>query len=241
MARSSDSEFASLLSIKGDRCLRFARPDAALAVCPDMGGRVFAEVLGLSMHRIDLDCVSNPTRPFNNFGGGNFWPAPEGGKFGFNYCQDEWIVQKAINNEPFQVAQTGKNSACIEKRIVLANRAGTAIETTMRREVDILDELPRALRQCPIAGWLSYRTTDSFDVLSTVNVNEGLIAAWTLEQFDATQHTVAFCAVENPCEAINFDFYEHPGDRIAYFDKGFTYKTDGLKRGQIGIKKAAGA
>ncbi|MCC6442242.1 MAG: hypothetical protein IT210_02175, partial [Armatimonadetes bacterium] len=42
-------------------------------------------------------------------------------------------------------------------------------------------------------------------------------------------------------EAINFDFYEHPGDRIAYFDKGFTYKTDGLKRGQIGIKKAAGA
>ncbi len=37
------------------------------------------------------------------------------------------------------------------------------------------------------------------------------------------------------------DFYEHPGDRIAYFDKGFTYKTDGLKRGQIGIKKAAGA
>jgi len=43
--------------------------------------------------------------------------------------------------------------------------------------------------------------------------------------------------VENPKHAINFDFYDHPGDRIKYGKKGFFYGTDGKKRGQFGIKK----
>ena len=42
-----------------------------------------------------------------------------------------------------------------------------------------------------------------------------------------------------PDEAINFDYYEHPRERIAYHERGFTYKTDGQCAGQIGVKKDA--
>ena len=82
-------------------------------------------------------------------------------------------------------------------------------------------------------------TEDSFAVLNPVRPEEGLIAAWTLEQFDADGNTVSFCMVEKPKEAINFDFYENPGDRITFGGNGFTWRTDGLKKGQIGIRKEA--
>jgi hypothetical protein len=66
------------------------------------------------------------------------------------------------------------------------------------------------------------------------------MAAWSLEQFTATDTTLSFCAVREPRAAINFDFYAHPGARIGYHEKGFTYRTDGKGRGQIGIRQAAG-
>jgi len=48
-----------------------------------------------------------------------------------------------------------------------------------------------------------------------------------------------FCP--NPQAAINFDFYDHPGDRIEYYENGFTYRADGKRKGQIGIESTAGA
>ena len=54
-----------------------------------------------SIPRIDLAAVRQPDQPFNNFGGMNLWPAPEGGPFGFNYEGSRWYVQPAINVEPF--------------------------------------------------------------------------------------------------------------------------------------------
>lgn len=231
-----------LHDIKNDTSAELRTDTGGIIVCPDMGGRIFAQVCGLSMHRIDIECVKNPDKPFNNFGGGNFWPAPEGGKFGFNYEGDTWRVQPAINNQPFEVSKTSDGeSIVIEKRVQLTNRVGTVIDALMRREVSLVDELPRLLEGGRIKGRLSYKTVDSFEVLNQVSVENGLIAAWTLEQFDASENTRAFCIVESPHDAINFDFYEHPGERISYFEHGFAYRTDGLKAGQIGIKLAAKA
>ena len=98
------NKFQELLRIKKDAAITFKHDKAACALCPDMGGRVFGEVGGISLHRIDLDAVRRPDQPFANFGGGNFWPAPEGGKFGFNYRGNEWYVQSCINATPFLVA-----------------------------------------------------------------------------------------------------------------------------------------
>jgi len=96
-------KYRELQKLKKGALLKIDREDCGLCLAPDMGGRVFAHVCGRTMHRIDLENAANPNQPFNNFGGGNFWPAPEGGKFGFNYYGDEWYVQKAINNQPFEV------------------------------------------------------------------------------------------------------------------------------------------
>lgn len=237
---SNASSYKELMAIKRASALEMRQGSSRLAVCPDMGGRVFAEVDGLSMHRIDLECAVNPNRPFNNYGGGNFWPAPEGGKYGFNYRGDEWCVQTSINNQPFGVVSADTKSALIQKTVKLENRSGTVVEALMTRDVALLGNLPDLFTDNILKSWISYRTVDSFEVSNEVSTDDALIASWTLEQFDASESTIAFCVVPNPEQAINYDFYEHPRERIAYFPGGFTYRTDGLKAGQIGIKKSAG-
>ncbi len=228
--------FAELLELKQASALTFQTDDSRLALYPDLGGRVFAEVGDLSVHRIDLDTVAHPDRPFNNYGGGNLWPAPEGGIFGFNYRGNEWFVQPAINNQPFEVKQCDNAGAMIRKQVTLTNRKGTRLEAIIRRRVRLAAPLAGldigSCRAC-----LCYQTEDTFEVLNTVATEDALIAAWTLDQFEASPQTISFGAVRNPREAINFDYYAHPGRRIAYYDTGFTYQTDGHCRGQIGIRK----
>lgn len=234
------SKFDELVAIKGEGVVVIESGDGRLALCPDMGGRVFAEVCGLVAHRMDMGTVRNPNQPFNNFGGCNFWPAPEGGRYGWNYDGDEWRVQPAINNQPFDVEWVTKHGAMVAKDAALTNRAGTVAQVRMSRVVDSA-ELPDALRSCRLRGHVAFETRDVITLTKGLPVEEALVAAWTLEQFDATEGTVAFCAVNDPKTAINFDFYEHPGERISYFEKGFTYKVDGGCAGQIGIKRSAGA
>ena len=231
-------KYHALFDLKKGSLLEIRKGDCGFCLAPDMGGRVFASVCGLTMHRIDLENTANPNQPFNNFGGGNFWPAPEGGKFGFNYCGDDWYVQEAINSQPFEVKSLDNASARIEKEVKLLNRTGKTMEVRMKRKL-ASSTLPPLLLDYDLKGSIAYMTEDSFEVLNQIQLEKGLIAGWTLEQFDATENTVSFCRVEKPEETINFDFYEHPGDRIVYHPNGFTYRTDGLKKGQIGIKKDA--
>ncbi len=231
-------KYEKLREIKGEALLEIRDGNSVFCIAPDMGGRIFALVDGMSVHRIDLENTAKPDRPFNNFGGGNFWPAPEGGKLGFNYRGNDWYVQEGINNQPFQVLSHDGVSAVIEKRVNLLNRAGAVVEAIMKRRVSA-GRMPEFLSGCGISECLTYVTEDSFEVLNSVSIDEGLIACWTLEQFDADENTFSFCLVDTPQDAINFDFYEHPGDRIVYYDRGFGYRTDGKKKGQIGIKKQA--
>ncbi|MHB9130011.1 MAG: DUF6786 family protein [Armatimonadota bacterium] len=233
------SDYQALLDILDEQQVELADGSSRCAICPTLGGRVFAEVNGLSLHRIDLATVADPTRPFNNYGGGNFWPAPEGGLFGFNYTGDEWGVQPGINLQPFTVDQTTADAVSIQKRVNLTNRLGTVLDVSMARQVELVP-LPSRLLSYRLAGSLTYLTTDTFTVHNAVSTDAALLAAWTLEQFSAADDTIAFGIVRHPEEAINFDFYpEHPGERITYYPGGFTYRTDGIGLGQIGIRQAA--
>lgn len=234
------NRYRQLTTLKQNSVLTFDTPAGQVALCPDMGGRVFAEFTGQSLHRIDLQTVADPQNTFNNFGGANFWPAPEGGNFAFNYRGDTWYVQQAVNNQPFNVIHKNETSAKIAKDITLINRAEAVIDVVMQRELAILTDLPPILHNAPLRDWLSYQTIDSFDVVNEISTEEALIAAWTLEQFDATAQTVSFAVVEHPRAAINFDFYDHPRERIHFHAQGFTYQTDGRQCGQIGINKSAG-
>jgi hypothetical protein len=235
------NKFQQLRAMKKESLLEFTGGSGICVLCPDLGGRVFAEVCGMPAHRIDLACVAKPDRSFNNYGGGNFWPAPEGGRFAFNYRGNKWYVQECINLQPFELASRAEDSAVISKRVELINRSGTSVQAIMRRELKLLCSLPSFFEHTRLRGALTYQTVDSFEVLSPVTPDQALIAAWTLEQFETSESTISFCPVENSKTAINFDFYDHPKDRISYFEHGFTYKTDGKKKGQIGVKKQCGA
>ncbi len=233
--------YRELAELKRGSALFFAFEQARCLVAPDMGGRVFASLCGHSLHRIDLEAARRPDRPFNNFGGANFWPAPEGGRFGFNYRGDEWMVQPAINAEPFRVGAADARAADLQKPVALVNRAGTRVDARMQRQFRLVPAPPEALRGFCLAGFLSYQTTDRFAVTNRVSADAALLAAWTLEQFPGTDQTLSFGVVDRPREALNFDYYEHPGERIAYGPRGFTYRTDSQRKGQIGIRQAAGA
>jgi len=209
---------------------------ARVVFAPDLGARVFCELDGLLLHRLDLENVRDPNRPFNNYGGHNYWPAPEGGKFGFNYEGNTWRVQPAINNQPFALEATTSTSAIARKETTLKNRMGIGINVVIQREFKV-EPVPRLIVGLQPKAAFTYIVDDRIDVVNRVRIDDALLACWTLEQFNASDTTISFTKVARPREAINFDFYDHPGEWITYTPKCFFYKTDSKKRGQIGIKK----
>lgn len=233
--------FQRLLELKADALVTLGSGMNRAAVAPDLGGRVFVEVGGQFVHRIDWKAVKCPNRPFNNFGGTNLWPAPEGGEFGFNYRGDEWMVQPAINNEPFEVTENRDDVVRLFKRAMLVNRKGTVVEVEMHREVEVV--APSAgLAACGPEAMMAVETRDRIRVMNRVATGDALIAAWNLEQFDATEDTMAFVRVAEPQTAVNFDFYEPaPVDLMTPHQNGFTFRVHGTRRGQIGIRQDAGA
>ncbi len=234
------SKFEELIDIKKDSAYIYNKGCGRAAFVPDLGARVFCELDGISLHQLDIENVCRPDRPFNNYGGNNFWPAPEGGSFGFNYQGQTWVVQAAINDEPFVLKSSSKDSAIAEKKTILKNRKGTDVEVVMWRRF-MADSVAEELLCENPEYCFSYTVEDKIKVLNEVKTEDALLACWTLEQFEASDSTFGFVRVENPSKAINFDFYEHPGDRITYKSNGFIYKMDSQKAGQIGIKTEADA
>ena len=232
------NNFQELLKLQEHKGFVYKDGNSRAVFAPDLGARVFCELNGISLHRLDIENIKNTDKPFNNYGGNNFWPAPEGGMFGFNYEGNQWRVQSAMNNEPFVLIQALSSSAMAQKKTTLVNRKGTDIEVKMQRIFSV-SSVSHILTQVKPLWAFAYIVEDSIDVLNSLNIDKGLISCWTLEQFDASDTTIAFAKVENSHSAINFNFYEHPGERIAYTSKGFLYRTDGQKAGQIGIKTAS--
>ena len=126
--------FDRLIELKRGSSFVYQSDSARAVFAPDLGARVFCELRGHSLHRLDLENVLLPNRPFNNYGGNNFWPAPEGGRFGFNYDGNTWRVQTAINDQPFVMEATGDSGARAGKETTFVNRMGKVLEVVMQRE-----------------------------------------------------------------------------------------------------------
>jgi hypothetical protein len=62
--------YETLIDLLRGQVTELTTPTSRLAVCPTLGGRVFADIGGVCAHRLDLDNVAAPNRPFNNYGGG---------------------------------------------------------------------------------------------------------------------------------------------------------------------------
>jgi len=232
--------FDELLSLKRSGGYLYEMPGARLFFAPDLGARVFVEVDGMLLHRLDMAAVRDPHQPFNNYGGNNFWPAPEGGKFGFNYEGDTWRVQKGINNEPFVMDGKKEKSARAQKRVVLVNRQNVKLDCLMERQVRLID-MPDWIAKLGGQSALAYAVDDRITVMNPVTIEDALVSCWTLEQFNAMAATIAFVKVAKPREAINFDFYADPSAKLSYSPQALFYQADSKQPGQIGIKCRAQA
>jgi hypothetical protein len=232
------NEFSKLIDAVKKSAFIYEGNETRVVFAPELGTRVFVEMAGLCLHRLDIETVRNPQKDFNNFGGNNFWPAPEGGRYGFNYEGNTWRVQKAINNEPFILEAKSELEANAFKETVLHNRMGTKLNVKMERNFSISD-CSSIIKNLKPYCCFSYIVSDSIEVLNSVKSQDALIASWSLEQFEATAATRSFAKVNNPRQSINFDYYADAGSEITYTQNGFFYETQGDKLGQIGIKKEA--
>ena len=205
-------------------------------VSPGLQGRIFCHIADDLAQRLDATLLEHPsTEEFNNLGGNSLWPAPEGGDFAFNYLpgSDDWLVQKGISDATPAVVDRDASTVVIEKVIDLTNRKGTEIRLKVRRRVSVMGApTPPHAYELETVG---YAVVDTFVPLGEYSTEEVLLAPWSLEQFPGAEGVVAFAKVQEPQKAINFDFYGHPGARIAYDNGHFTFALGGPDRHQIGI------
>lgn len=68
------NKFQELVDVKKDTACVFTSGNARAIFAADLGARVFCELDGQLLHRLDIDNVKNPNKPFNNYGGNNYWP-----------------------------------------------------------------------------------------------------------------------------------------------------------------------
>jgi len=228
------ADFFSTLSRAGKETVTLQAGGWRAVVVPGLAGRVFVCRGESVLHRFDGSKVVSPSREpgvYNNYGGLNIWPAPEGGPFGWTYTPaGKWHVQDGVNADPFTLTGSSGSAARLSRTSRITNRKGREVTVTMRRNVELSISPTRTVDTCIL------RVTDRF---SCPPARDVLISPWTLEQFDAHEGTTSFCVVADPRTAINFDFYEHPRERIVYRDGYFLYRTDSGKAGQIGIRRDA--
>ena len=212
----------------------------SVLIAPALNGRLFCQLDGELVHRLDAAAMQSPSREgYDNLGGNSLWPAPEGGAFAFNYPPDSdaWYVQEGISKAIPSVVLDGPNRALIEKRIALTNRKGVCIDTEYRRRV-FLSDISSQLDGYSLHG-MCYETEDAFELQGKYPADNILLAPWSLEQFPGAEGIIAFGSTANEEDALNLDFYADPGDRIERCPGGFTFRLGGSERHQIGVKVKA--
>ncbi len=198
----------------------------------ELQGRIFTKLDGELLHRFDSKLAANPNPDqFNNIGANSLWPAPEGGPFAFNYLGGDWLVQPAVNTQKPVLTAKG-----CEKTVELSNRKGLRTRVKMSRELSPLP-LAKLLSKYGLRG-TGYREKDVHSIAPADrrSPEEFVIAAWSLEQFDLSDGTEAFCCVEgDPRKAVNADFYGDPWPRLKFHDHVFEFRLGGENRLQIGV------
>ena len=214
-------------------------PAGAVLVSPGLQGRIFCEIGGDLIHRLDTGLLDHPLPDeFNNLGGNSLWPAPEGGAYAFNYPpdSDEWLVQDGIAAQAASLTSADARSATLQKTIELTNRKGRRIRLLYERRVELADN---EMSAAPAgAESVAYRSGDTFEPLEDYSPDDVLLAPWSLEQFPGGDGVVAFAKVEQPETSINLDFYGMPESRPVYGSDFFTLALGGTAKFQLGVKVA---
>jgi len=202
-----------------------------------LGGRIFCSIGDELIHQFRADLAKNPEPgEFNNLGGNSLWPAPEGGKFAYNYLPDgTWTVQDAVSVQPSETVSQSADFPEISKAMKLKSRQGKEIKMNFERRVKPLD-LEKTCSEYNLRG-VGYHSDESLTPQGEYPIDDFLVAAWSLEQFPGADGVVAFGKTASQAEGcINDDFYGNPHPRLSYHDHVFQFKLGGPDRLQIGIK-----
>ena len=216
-----------------------ASTDGMVWLSPGLQGRIFCSIGDELTHKLDFDLASNPTDGFNNIGGNSLWPGPEGGAFAYNYPHGEWTVQDGINK--VCPALTAESAACavMTKDISMLNPKGVTVDLEYRRKVQTLD-ISGQTAAYGVKG-VAYTECDSFTPKKDYSVEDAIVCAWSLEQFNGAEGIIAFgkYAKEDAGikQVINDDFYGDPLVRITAANGLFLFRLGGPCRLQIGFKK----
>ena len=216
-----------------------ASTDGMVWLSPGLQGRIFCSIGDRLAHKLDFELAANPTPDFNNIGGNSLWPGPEGGAFAFNYPHGEWTVQDGINKVCPTLSVESPAAASMVKNISLLNAKGTQVELEYRRRVQTLD-ISSQTAAYAVKG-VAYTEQDTFTPLREYSVDDAIVCAWSLEQFNGAEGITAFGAYAEKNapvgQIINDDFYGDPLVRITAGNGLFRFALGGPKRLQIGFKK----
>jgi hypothetical protein len=219
-------------------------------------GKVFTSTAsgseGTSFGWLNYKAFDAPKDPhMNAYGGENrLWLGPEGGKYSIYFKPGakmefaNWVTPAAIDTEAWTVVSKDSNKVVLQKKASLVNYAGTPLQTSIRREVQVLenDAIEKALgiQMDPIVKAVGFRTANALTNAGTNawTKETGAPCIWILDMFnvsDATNIVIPYNTRAEGKVATTGYFGEIPPERIQYKNGVLLFKADGKMRGKLGL------
>jgi hypothetical protein len=234
-----------------------------VAVAPDLQGRVMTSSAGGDAGPgygwINRDLLSSATRDvhFNPYGGEDrFWLGPEGGQFAVFFKAGEpfdlahWYTPAAVDTEPYPVTSSQADRVTFDRKMTLANRAGTVFDLALHRVVRLVPRA-QALKDLGLAGTEPVQAVAFESENRITNTGKdawrkesGLLSVWILGMFKPSPRTTVVVPFNPGPEAtlgpiVNSAYFgKVPADRLAVGENAVFFSGDGRYRSKIGISPA---
>lgn len=186
----------------------------------------------------------------NAYGGENrLWLGPEGGKFSIYFKPGakmefaNWVTPASIDTEPWNVISKDPTRVVLQKDASLTNYAGTPLNTSIRREVQVLEnkEIAQVL-EIQLDAKVKTVGFRTLNTLTNAGTNAwtketGAPCIWILDMFNvspATNIVIPYNHVQGKVATTDY-FGEIPADRIQYKKGVLLFKADGKMRGKLGL------
>ncbi len=234
-----------------------------VAVCPELQGRVMTSSArgegGAGYGWINRAVVASRARDphFNAYGGEDrFWLGPEGGQYALFFRAGEpfdlphWQTPPALDTDPYRVQEQRRDRVSFQKRMSLANRAGTRFEIALDRVVRLVPRA-EALEDLGLAGAETVEAVafESENRISNAGGRAwsregGLVSVWILGMFRPSPQTTVVVPFQPGPDAargpiVNDAYFgKVPADRLVSGDGVLFFRGDGQYRSKIGLSPA---
>jgi hypothetical protein len=242
---------------KYDKVVVLSAGDARVVVSPKYQAKVFTSTAGdgasygwINYKVFDAD----PDPHMNAYGGENrIWLGPEGGPYslffpkGFVMDFANWKIPAAFDTDAWDLVSSNKTEATLKKSMQLQNYAGTLLDLSVNRRVQIFNE-EEIQQQLGISynsdvNAVGYLTENSITNTggSEWTDSTGMPCIWILDMFPPAPNTTIIIPYKKDTLAkpVNTGYFgEIPADRIKFRDSILFFKADGKKRSKLGVLPA---